>query len=56
MFVLEAFRATLVTYSNNARIYHITNEMVIQDQVNTFENIYQFLLRGFPPGLKCEEC
>jgi hypothetical protein len=53
MFVLEAFRATLLTYSNNARIYHITNDMVLNDQVASFEAIYQQRIKGFPPRLHC---
>lgn len=53
MFVLESFRATLTTYSNNARIYNITNHMVINNQVDNFNGIYQLLMQGVTPGLIC---
>ena len=56
MFVLDSFRTTLLTYSNNAKIYILTNEMVINDQIAKFEEIYQNLIKGFPPSNKCEKC
>jgi hypothetical protein len=39
-YVLNSFRSTLVTYSKNAYIYLLANEMIIKDQVSQFDQIY----------------
>lgn len=56
MFVLESFRTTLLTYSNNANILSATNEMIINNGVSTFEDIYQLLIKGIAPETKCLKC
>lgn len=39
-FVLNSFRSTLMTYSKNAYIFVLANEMIVHDQVSQFDQIY----------------
>jgi len=54
--VLNSFRSTLMTYSKNTYIYMLANSMIVDDQVNHFEEIYQHKIKGVIPNICCESC
>lgn len=48
--VLNSFRTTLATYSKNAHIFLLANQMVVDEQVAQFNKLQSYHIQGIVPN------